>query len=291
MSNHQQNSTGISVSDEIDAIARYLTDGFYEWDETQDPEAYGGRRAFDVQPGGSLTADITKLTPAGQQLARWALEAWTNVTGIRFALVEDENANITFDDNEEGAFAYSTHSDSDGGVIISSHVNVEVLEGDATGMDSELFVTYLHETGHALGLGHPGPYPPDTEPVFADFTVFRHDSATGGEGNDVLKAGPGEDIIIVDGDDMDVLYGGPDKDTFRFFPSDLGGGSIGDFSDGEDVIDLTEFTGINSIDDLDLVSYGDNVRIEVSGTDYLTTIILSDFEVNNLDAADFIFVS
>ena len=115
------------------------------------------------------------------------------------------------------------------------------------------------------------------------------DTLTGGEGNDVLKGGPGEDIFVVDGDDMDVLYGGPDKDTFRFFPSDLGGGSIRDFSDGEDVIDLTEFSGINSIDDLDIISHGDNVQIEVSGTDYLTIIILSDFDMSNLDNSDFLF--
>ena len=116
-----------------------------------------------------------------------------------------------------------------------------------------------------------------------------NDTLTGGEGNDLLKGGPGEDTLIVDGDDMDVLYGGPDQDTFRFFPSNLGGGSIRDFSDGEDVIDLTEFAGVNSLDDLDIVSHGDNVRIRLSDTDYLTTIILSDFEVTNLDAADFLF--
>ena len=116
-----------------------------------------------------------------------------------------------------------------------------------------------------------------------------NDILTGGEGNDLLKGGPGEDTLIADGDDMDVLYGGTEQDTFQFFPSDLGGGSIRDFTDGEDVIDLTEFTGINSIDDLDIISHGDNVRIELSGTDYLTTIILSDFDVNNLDNSDFLF--
>ena len=116
-----------------------------------------------------------------------------------------------------------------------------------------------------------------------------NDILTGGEGNDYLKGGPGEDTFIVDGDDMDVLYGGTEKDTFQFFPSNVGGGSIRDFSDGEDVIDLTEFTGINSMDDLDIISHGDNVRIELSGSDYLTTIILSDFDINNLDNSDFLF--
>ena len=116
-----------------------------------------------------------------------------------------------------------------------------------------------------------------------------NDTLTGGEGNDLLKGGPGDDVLIVDGNDMDVVNGGPGDDTFRFFPSDLGGGSIQDFTDGEDMIDLTAFTNINSMDDLDIEDYGDNVRIEVSGTDYLTTIILSDFDVNNLDSADFMF--
>ena len=116
-----------------------------------------------------------------------------------------------------------------------------------------------------------------------------NDTLTGGEGNDTLRGGPGEDTLVADGDDMDVLHGGPGNDTFQFFPSDLGGGSIKDFTEGEDVIDLTAFTGINSVDDLDITRYGDNVRIEVSGTDeYLTTIILSDFE-GNLDNADFMF--
>ena len=115
------------------------------------------------------------------------------------------------------------------------------------------------------------------------------DTLTGGEGHDLLKGGPGDDVLIADGNDMNVLHGGPGSDTFKFFPSNLGGGSIQDFTDGEDEIDLREFTGVSSIDDLDIVSHGDNVRIELSGTDYLTTIILSDFAEANLDNSDFMF--
>ena len=120
------------------------------------------------------------------------------------------------------------------------------------------------------------------------FGGMGNDTLTGGEGNDVLKGGPGADTIIVDGDEMDVVFGGTGSDTFRFFPSDLGGGTIRDFKDGEDIIDLTQFPGISSMDDLDIVRHGDNVRIEVSGTDYLTTIILSDF-IGTLDNSDFMF--
>ena len=133
-----------------DQIAAYLTDGYWEW-------AGGSRHAFDVAPGGTLTADITGLTAAGQQLARWALETWTNVTSIDFRFVESD-ADITFGDAEEGAF--SRFSSISGGQIISSFVNVSAgwLDTYGSTIDSYSFFTYIHETGHALGLGHPGPY-------------------------------------------------------------------------------------------------------------------------------------
>ena len=133
-----------------DQIADYLTDGYWEG-------VGGSRRAFDVAPGGTLTADITGLTAAGQQLARWSLEAWTNVTGINFRFVESD-ADITFDDEERGALSRFTNIS--GGQIISSFVNVSAdwLNENGSTIDSYSFFTYIHEIGHALGLGHAGPY-------------------------------------------------------------------------------------------------------------------------------------
>ena len=149
-----------------DQIADYLTDGYWEW-------AGGSRRAFDVAPGGTLTADITNLTAGGQQLARWALDAWTNVSGINFRFVESD-ADITFDDEEGGAGTIFTNIS--GGQIISSFVNVPADWVDDYGstIDSYSFSTYIHEIGHALGLGHPGPYN-----VFGDYgfdNIFPGDS-------------------------------------------------------------------------------------------------------------------
>ena len=72
-------------------IADYLTDGYNKW-------LNQFRHAFDVAAGGTLTANITALNADGQQLATWALEAWTNVTGIQFEFVTHSDADITFDD-------------------------------------------------------------------------------------------------------------------------------------------------------------------------------------------------
>ena len=88
-----ENTISIGTYDEL---ADYLIDGFWELSDSDE------NFSFDVEAGGVLTANITALTEDGQQLARWALEAWTHVTGIRFELVDDEDAQITFtDDNEE----------------------------------------------------------------------------------------------------------------------------------------------------------------------------------------------
>lgn len=131
-----------------DQIATQLTDTYW-----------GGatqRHAFNVAPGGTLTFNVQALTADGQNLAREAFNIWTDVTGIIFSEVTT-GGQITFDDNQTGAFANATYSN---GVTTSATVNVGTawLTTYGTGLNSYSFQTYIHEIGHTLGLGHGGPY-------------------------------------------------------------------------------------------------------------------------------------
>ncbi|RKR03730.1 cadherin domain-containing protein [Maricaulis maris] len=133
---------------------------------------FGGLQ-WDRSTGDTITVNITALTTDGQTLARAALQLWSDITGITFSEVAT-GGEITFDDDEEGAFAGP--DTTSGGFITSASVNVGTgwLSTYGTNLDGYSFQTYIHEIGHALGLGHGGPY--DGSADYAVDAIYLNDS-------------------------------------------------------------------------------------------------------------------
>ena len=117
----------------------------------------------------------------------------------------------------------------------------------------------------------------------SDF-IFYQNTYTGTEAADTLTGGAGDDTITGLGGD-DTLTGGAGADTF-VFASGHGADTITDFTDGEDTIDLSAFTGITSFTDLTVAQDGDNTVITIPGGG---TITLQDFTSTDLDETDFVF--
>ena len=128
---------------------------------------------FNVTSGGTITFNVSGLTANGQFFAREAFNVWHDATGINF--VETAGAaQITVDDTDpDGAYATAVYS---GGITTSADVNVSVawIANDGTNLNSYSFQTFIHEIGHALGLGHAGNY--NGNASYVTDALYRNDS-------------------------------------------------------------------------------------------------------------------
>ena len=150
----------------VDTIAAYLTTGYWG----------GDAHHFNVTQGGTITVNISTLNAAEQTLARTALGEWSDIIGVTFKEVTTA-AQITFDHSEDpkGAIAATDANWSDG-ITSSAHVHISTswVNNYGTGLYSYSLQTYIHEIGHALGLGHAGDY--NNTATYSTDALFENDA-------------------------------------------------------------------------------------------------------------------
>ena len=134
-----------------DQIADQLVNGYWG----------GDSHHFNVTQGGQLTVNISTLNTSEQALARTALAEWTDIIGVTFREVST-GGQIIFSNAEgsSGSVAQANSNWNSSGIISSSNVQISSswVTRYGTGLYSYSLQTYVHEIGHALGLGHAGNY-------------------------------------------------------------------------------------------------------------------------------------
>jgi Ca2+-binding RTX toxin-like protein len=240
-------------------LADYLVNGYWQFNGT----------VAHHWASNTITYNFGDLNATEQTIALAALNLWQQVANVTFVQTSG-SANISF--NHDGTSqAFTSGFWSGSGIISSETVDIssDWVNTYGTGLGSYSYQTYIHEIGHALGLGHQGPYNGSatygTDNVYANdtwqYSVMSYfaQSNYGGASYRFVMTPMMADIYAVDS-----IYGAATShtgDTIYGFHSNAG--SIYDFASYGTAPALTIYDS-GGTDTLDCSGYSQNQVINLT---------------------------